>query len=73
MSNKLTYLVGEETNVENLLKDLLNKSDDFEILVVVGLDKDGSIHVGHSEGDYLQKVGMMQVGVDHLIMGIRYE
>lgn len=58
MSQEVVYLAADNSP-HSVIADMLNQADDFEMVVLVALGHDNSVYVGHSDGRYLQKVGML--------------
>lgn len=54
--------------VKSLLSNSLERSDEFEQVVLIVLDKEGYVNVGHSEGDSLLKLlGLIEAGKNQII------
>ena len=54
--------------VKSLLTDLNDRADDFEHVVVVVLDKDGYVNIGHSDMDSsLKLLGLVEAGKNQVI------
>lgn len=49
-----------------LLRDALEKADDFELMAVIG-NKNGRVHIGRTEGDLLRMIGMLEAAKAELI------
>lgn len=61
MSDPVVYFHTKETNVRGVLADCLNKAEDWGLVVVVALSKDGEdVLIGHSDGRLLHKVGLCE-------------
>ena len=55
----ITYLSPPQSTVYAVISDMLNNADDFDTVVLVALGKDDGVYVGHSDGEFLRKVGML--------------
>lgn len=56
------------TTVSSLLKNTLERAEEFDHVIVVVLDKDGYVNVGHSEMDSsLKLLGLIEAGKSQII------
>ena len=57
--------------VKSVIENLQENSDHIENLIVIVLDKDGHITVGHSESDSVLKyIGLIEAGKNHYMESI---
>jgi len=65
---------GGTITPRGVLEDLLDRSEDYEVVIVIALDKEnGDISVGHSTGSHLEKVGLCTTATDHFLYKMKYE
>ena len=64
---------GGNITPRGVLDDLLDRAEDYEMVVVIALSKEegGDIAVGHSSGDYLTKLGLCETAKDHFLYKMR--
>lgn len=64
---KLVHLTNSNSDARNLISELLNDVDDYEILIFVGVKKNDDIMVGHTGGSSIEKAGLMAFASDNFL------
>lgn len=51
-----------------LAESIINVADDIEKMVVVSVDKDGEIRVAYTNGSLIEKIGLLEVAKQNLMI-----
>lgn len=62
---------GDNYTPEQLLLNALEYAEEFETLVLIGLDKDREVRMGSSTGSSLDKIGLVTIAQAQMVTQAR--
>jgi hypothetical protein len=65
--SKVIHLGNSDSSCRNLVSDLLNTVDNYEMILFVGVTADDGIYIGHTDGSTLEKAGIMAFAQNHFL------